>query len=312
MMFSNEELLRKWNNLTYHSNSYTRIDSEHPLEWNIGYENINQKSLLLVSDFEPVKISSSKSIVVAIGQRTDGKWALSLRLIRSEQEDVFIRLCCDLIESSRNQTNNINGLEFVLQRYNQWAKLMEVQQTGLLSEARQKGLVGELHFLQQLILNGKPILDAINGWIGPEGADQDFVYSNGWYEVKTLGIGAKTVSISSLEQFDAKLPGELILYFIDKTSNQDVQGITLNNKVSQIRECILTSNVAYNLFNDKLLRYGYIDIPEYGNKFYRIGGEKRFFVGDDFPRLVKENVPSQVVAVEYQLSIQAIEQWKID
>lgn len=312
MMFSNETLLKKWNNLNYHNNGFIRIDAEHPLEWHIGYESINQKTLLLISNFEPTTIPSSKSILVAVGKRADNKWALSFRLIRNEQEDVFIRLSCDLIESSRNQTNNFQGLEFVLHRYNQWAKLMEVQPTGLLSESQKKGLIGEIIFLQQIISKGIPLISAVRGWIGPEGADQDFVYSDGWHEVKALGMGAKTVSISSLEQLDAELPGELVLYFIDKSTPHDDNGFTLNKKVDETRQCLQNSYLAGNLFNEKLLQYGYIELPEYDSSWYRLRRCEKYVLDHHFPRLVKENVPSQVTTVNYQLSIESIERWKVE
>jgi hypothetical protein len=312
MMLSSEQLYQKWNNLSYHLNGFVRIDSDHPLDWHIGYENIDQKSLLLVSNVEPPNVSSSKSIQVTEGKRVDGKWAIVFKLIRGEQEDVFLRLCLDLIESSRNQSNDENGMEFVAHRYRQWARLMESEHFGILGETLRKGLLGEVHFLQQRILNGTSLFDAVNGWMGPEGADQDFIYSDGWYEVKTVGMGAKTVSISSLEQLDAHLPGELILYFIDKTAKSDPKGFTLNSKISQVREQLETHYVAYELFKEKLLRYGYMELPEYDKQFYRLGGARKYCVDQYFPRLVKDNVPVQVVNAEYKLSIQAIEQWKVE
>lgn len=96
-MITSKVLLDKWNNISHYNLGFVRIDSEHPLEWYIGYENINQKLLLLISDFEPQTVPSSKSILFSKGYRTDSRWAITFRLIRNEQEDVFIRLCCDLI-----------------------------------------------------------------------------------------------------------------------------------------------------------------------------------------------------------------------
>lgn len=310
-MFSNEKLIEKWDDLANHNNSFIRIDAEHPMDWYIGFENFNQKSLLLVSEFEPSTVDSSKSIIVSIRQRADGKWALSFRLIRSEQEEVFIRLCCDLIEASRSQGNDIKGLEYVVHRYCQWTKLMEIQRTGLLSENEIKGLIGEILFLQELIYNGMPLVEAVSGWMGPEGADQDFIYLSKWYEVKVLSIGAKAVSISSLEQLNGPLPGELILYFVDKSAPNDVNGFTLNSRIEQMKKLLQSSHLAFELFNEKLLKYGYIDLPEYGKCFYKIGGNIRYLIDKNFPRLIADNVPAQVLAIKYQLSIEAIRPWKV-
>lgn len=311
-MLSNEELLDKWNSLSFHNGGYVRIDATHPLEWHIGYEDINQKSLLMLSDFEPEPIQSSKSIIFSVGQRADGKWAIIFRLIRKEQEEVFIRLCCDLIESSRNQPNTMIGHSFVISRFKQWSKLMEQQRSGILGESERKGLLGEILFLQRRLSDNISFLDSVSGWMGPEGADQDFYYSNGWYEIKALGLGAKTVAVSSLEQLDAPLPGELVLFYIDKTAPNDSSGFTLNSKVAELRSTLQSSRAASELFNEKLLKYGFIDTREYDEYFYRLGGTNRYRVDLNFPRIVKGIVPAQIAAVKYEVSIQAIESWKID
>jgi hypothetical protein len=310
-MLSNEGLINKWNQLIRHSNGYVRIDADHPLEWHIGYEGINQRSLLLVTANEPIDVESSKSILVSFAKRADGKWALVFKLIREEQEEVYIKLCYDLIESSRGQIDTQNGIEYVLNRYTKWFKLLELQRNGLLSELERRGLLGEICFLQQIIEKEDP-LRAVSSWIGPEGADQDFVDESGWHEVKAPGIGSKTVSISSLEQLDAELPGELILFLIDKTAPNETNAFTLSRKVSELREMVQSNIQALDLVNQKLLQYGYMDMADYEKQWYRLGGTLRYRVDEQFPRLIKSNVRSQIAAASYQLSIQAIEDWKID
>lgn len=311
-MITNETLLLKWNSLTYNANAFVRIDASHPLDWYIGYENINQKVLLLVTEYESETLPSSKSIQVSSGKRIDGNWVLSFKLIRSEQEDVFIRLCTDLIESSRYQSKNSSGLDFVINRYNQWARLMEIYKTGFLSESAQKGLVGELYYLKEVIEGGAPLSVAINGWLGPEKADQDFVFSDGWHEIKVVGLSSDMVSISSLEQFDSPQSGELVIYFLDKTANFDINGFTLYSLVNEIREYLKQSSDAFNNFNGKLLKIGYIDLPEYHKQFYKVGKVNKYKVDSEFPKLVRETVPNQIVKAAYQLSIQAIEPWKVE
>ncbi|MFM9281364.1 PD-(D/E)XK motif protein [Paenibacillus jiagnxiensis] len=226
-MLTNEQLLDKWNNIAQYIKSYVRIDGTHPLDWHIGYEDINQKSLLLVCGYKPEFLPSSKSILSSVGRRGDGKWTMTFRLVRQENEEVFIRLCCDLIESSRNQSNSIQGIGFVAKRYMQWSKLMEQQSSGLLTDSERKGLLGELIHLQKCIMNGVPTHEAVESWMGPEGADQDFIFSATWHEVKATGVGSKTVSISSLEQLKAPYPGELVIYFIDKTAPNSSNSFTL-------------------------------------------------------------------------------------
>lgn len=311
-MLSNQDLINKWNQILRHSNGYVRIDAHHPLEWHIGFEDTNQRSLLLVTANEPSHVESSKSILVSFAKRADGKWALVFKLIREEQEEVYIRLCHDLIESSREQVDTQQGIEYVLDRYIQWFKLLELQRGGLLSEPERKGLLGEICYLQKKIIRGDSLLEAVNSWIGPEGADQDFVDEKGWHEIKAPGIGAKTVSISSLEQLDANLPGELVLFLIDKTAPNEANSFTLSGKVGELRQMVQNNTQALGLVNQKLLQYGYMDIADYEKQWYRLGGTHRYKVDENFPRLIRSNVQSQVADVSYQLSIQGISNWKID
>lgn len=311
-MLTDIDLMNKWNNLPYQSDSYLRVDSEHNIDWYIGYENINQKSLLLIVEDEPSEIPSSKSIEVNIGKRKDSKWAITFRLISSEREEVFIRLCWDLIDSSQKYVNDKVGFNSIITRYNQWAKLMENQNTSLLSEAEKKGLLGELEFIREQIISGSDLNDTIAGWVGPEGADQDFIYSEKWHEIKTTGLSAVTVGISSIEQLDCDLYGELIVYFADPTSPTDKRGITLMGQINEVRSALDINFEAKNLLEEKLLRAGYIDLPEYNKQPFRIEGKKKYRVEDDFPRICRDTIPNEISSLEYKLSIQSLTPWQFD
>lgn len=310
-MLSYEELLNKWNNIqSFDGGGYIRIDSEHPLDIYIGYEDINQKSFLLVADSEPPEVASSKSILAAIGKRHDGRWSLSLRLIKGDQESVYVLLCCDLIESTREASNNDEGMVRLIDRYNQWQKLMEHQSKGYLSEPMRRGLMGELIYIKCRIEAGHDPGTVVSGWIGPEGADQDFIYASGWYEVKAIGIAATSVKISSLQQLQADPPGELVLCMLDKTAPDDLKGFSLKDMVDDIRTRILHNSSAAALFETKLFRYGYIDIKEYGMQKYKFGGLVSYLVDEHFPKLIRSNVSPEITTVSYELGLSGIEPWK--
>lgn len=311
-MLTDKQLKDKWDNLPYQSKSHIRVDAGHLLDWHIGYENLNQKSLLLISKVKPPEVESSKSILFSVGERNNGDWALSLKLIREEQEDVYIRLCLDLIESSRICNNDSAGINFVLNRYNQWAKLMENKNSYLLTASQQKGLLGELQFLEGKINEKRGLQEIVSSWMGPEGADQDFVFSEKWYEIKSIAVSSHSVSISSLEQLDAPLPGELIVNLVDSTSPEDPNGITLRRKVMDIKEALASDINAQNLFEKKLLKVGYIDIPEYDKISYRCVAIKKFNVDNKFPRITRQEIPSEIESLEYKISIPAIKSWEID
>lgn len=311
-MVSSEQLRERWQRFSAQVGGYSRIDAIHPLELYIGYDSLtHQQTLLLISDVDPGQVPSSKSIHVGGGKRLDGRWAVTFSLIRDEQEEVFLQLCCDLIESSRSAGRS--GATFLLERYRRWHKLMQHEGSQLLSQAARKGLVGELIFLQRIINSGISAFDAVSGWVGQEGADRDFVFPWGWHEIKTVGSSAMTVTISSLQQLDAPSPGELVVLHVDLGAPGETGGFSLNEKVNELEALLRTTPAALDLFSDKLFfDRMYLPLSEYDHQRYRMKGLSRYSVDDNFPRLTVKTVPTQIPAANYELSLAAIEPWKVE
>ena len=192
------ELRQKWNSIDYHNGGSLQLAIPHALEWHVRYVTENQKSLVIVSDIPVDSIISSHSIEAGCNQRRDGKYAISFTLVNRGQEDVFISMASDIIEYSKNETTHNAALTKVLRRYAQWLKLLDHKRSTLLSSNAQKGLIAELSFLKETLERGTSPADTLAGWVGPDGADQDFVYADSWHEVKATGVSSMTVTISSI------------------------------------------------------------------------------------------------------------------
>lgn len=306
-----EMLQKQWDGIDYFEKAFLRIDTEHPLEWHIGYISIEKKALLLISNYDMGNVDSSASMAVKRGYReTDNRWTLTFELLRKEQQGVFINFCCDIIEYSRSALNSKEAIKLVIKRYKQWNRLLENQRKGLMDEAVRKGLIAELIYLRKRIEDGDPALEIVQGWVGPDGGDQDFVYSDGWYEIKAVGLSATSVSISSLEQLDNADKGALIVMRIDKCAPEKKEAFSLNSLVQSIKISISSEVDASILFEHKLAQYGYIELPDYSEQKYYFSGYKEYFVDSRFPRIIRKSVPIQVVDAQYSLSILSLEDWK--
>ena len=213
----------------------------------------------------------------------------------------FSILCCDIIEHSRPAANEAEALELVISRYKQWSKLLETQRSGLMDEQRRKGLLGELLFLEQRISSADSVLSAVQGWSGADGADQDFIYPDGWFEVKSIGVSAVSVMISSLEQLDCADAGELVINRIDKAAPDKAGAVSLNDVVRRMSASLIVNSDALDLFRTKLSQYGYIDLQEYSEQKYYCSGTQRYRIDESFPRLTSDNVPTQVIALHYEI-----------
>lgn len=287
------------------SDSYQRVDQSHILDIYIGKNEFNNYTLFLVTETEPKHISSSQLIQIRVGQRHDRKWALSFMLENDNFEELFLRFCDDIIESSRNLSSKKLGAAFVCERYIKWQNMLSKYNNGLLLPFQIKGLIGELYFLRDYLIPMVGSEKAVESWIGPEKADQDFVCDDLWYEVKSTVSGSETVRIASIEQLDTVSEGELVVIYLDKTSYSDERKITLNSIYEEVYNLLPLGPLQAKL-TGILLSLGYYKRIEYDEHNFKFSGIKRYKVGSDFPCLRKSELPASIAHAKYDLALTAI------
>ena len=175
------ELYEKWNSLSPFSDGYLLISDDHPLAFHIGYSGDSQKTFIILNTGEIDQISSSKAVQINNVQLRDDTYALSFLLRYPTLDELFVKLCWDLMDASREADQPLKSL---VNQYKKWQRLLQLIREGLLPASMQKGLIGEMLFLESRIAcDGE--CAAITGWVGPEGSDQDFNYERFWAEIKT-------------------------------------------------------------------------------------------------------------------------------
>lgn len=288
--------------------SFRRVDEDHPLDIYLGRDTSARTSMLLISKSVPMQIYSSHLIGISTGKRVDGAWALSFCLLDNQYQDMFFHFCDDIINATRDIKDKSQGTTFVCLRYLKWQEMLKKNSSGLLSFSEIKGLIGELVFLKEILFDkyGKNV--ALQSWIGPDKADQDFVCADSWYEVKATVSGAATVKISSIEQLDTNNDGELVVVYLDKTSYANPNRITLNSIVDEI-ENNLENGEQRQLLRDILIRQGYIHRNEYDEHGFVCTVINRYLVNQSFPALRKKDIPTAIANSNYSLSLSAIQEF---
>lgn len=288
--------------------SFRRVDENHPLDIYLGKDSSARTSMLLISKASPIQIYSSHLIGVSIGKRADGACALSFSLLDDQYQDMFFHFCDDIVTSTRDIKDKAQGTEFICLRYIKWQEMLKKNSSGLLSFSEIKGLVGELVFLKEVLFDkyGKNV--ALQSWIGPDKADQDFVCPDSWYEVKATVSGAETVKISSIEQLDTDNEGELVIVYLDKTSYANPNRITLNGIVDEIDK-YLENGEQRRLFGDILIRQGYVHRNEYDEYGFVCTIINRYSVTQSFPALRKRDIPTAIANSNYLLSLSAVQSY---
>ena len=303
MKMTYNDFIAKWSQIRKQRNSYLSFGNFHPLNISLGY-GINSRKSLIIEDTGVIEsIPSSFAIQAVNPQLENGIYALEFQLVAEKYEEEFLRLCWDMAESTLNSKNPLQDL---IARYLSWQKLLQYKKDEIMSFERQKGLIGELFFFKKLLEKYNP-KETIAAWQGPEGADQDFVFNNTWAEIKTVAISAEKVKVSSLQQLDQPMEGKLVIYALEKTA-KNVNSVSLPDIVSTIKKQYLSDPLLAERFEIKLFKYGYRQREEefYALNHFRLAWEKTFSVSKEFPRLIKNNVPSEITNCVYEISLPSL------
>lgn len=304
------DFIRKWEDFRNQKGYMQRIDPSHPMDFFIGINEKGYDQLALITTSEPAQMKSSKALEVEKNKRKDGKWATQIASVEIDNQDIFAKLCVDLVEVSYNIQSEKEGLRKVAARFLAWQKLFATIHDTLPISVL-KGLLGEIRFAQYLINKGVSKDDVLQAWQGPDGADRDYVLNERWFEIKSIATGKDKVTISSLNQLEASSRGFLVIINVDESSKTDSEACSVAEEVKRMREVLKDAPEATKLFEEKLISLGYIDKTAYEDIFFRVGDANYYQVDDGFPRLITDNVPLEIVAVRYDLSLVGIAPWKV-
>ncbi len=290
-------------------NSFQRVDPAHLLDLYCGYDQMHRYTLLLVSNTEPQYLTSSKVIDVSVGRRkADSKWTLSFSLVDNDFKELFHRFCDDMIAASQMLKNPACGSDFMCARYISWQEMLSASRGEILSRSEVKGLIGEMLFLRDVLIPKYGKEASLQAWIGPDMADQDFIFPDTWYEVKASTSDAKQVQISSIEQLDCTKEGTLAVLALDRTSALDEHRVTINDLFRELMH-EMEKDTFRTVFSNLLLKMGFYPRPEYDAFIYRLNRMCQYRVDRNFPCLRRANVPGGVVNATWTLALPAIKDW---
>lgn len=288
-------------------NVYLRAFENHPLDLYVGFDSNNHKSLKYRGKFKPIQIQSTTSIEVQqfVGDKYN---TLVFSLLDDSAESLFIQLCQDLANVILDISEQDRGYLALRNRYNQWRRLFVNSSQNLLSEFQIMGLIGELIFLKDYMFERYGLKNAISGWSGPNLTHKDFSYQDIWYEIKTLYDSTSSIKVSSLEQLDSSMDGELVVFKMEKMSSQS-QGIRINNLVDSIVNLIDDIELQ-DLFVDRLLCQGYSIRLEYDTYVFQVKEILFYDVSKCFPKLTRSQVNSAILKATYDISLSGIESFR--
>ncbi|MDY0264239.1 MAG: PD-(D/E)XK motif protein [Sulfurospirillum cavolei] len=219
-----------------------------------------------------------------------------------EYLDVFFTLCKDLIDVVSKESNKNYLIEIIEQRITKWHQFLKLKGRHEFGIEVQMGLFGELQCMLDFVIPQEGIKNAIFSWVGPDFDKQDFLLSKKVLEVKTYKTSkAPIVTISSAYQlYSEEKPLFLIAYGISPSEN----GKTIVELINDIKQYLKEIDYEiYNLFETKLLEYGYFSSESQELYSFLIDSIHAYDIKSEFPKITPIQLHNDILQVKYKIDL---------
>ena len=242
---------------------------------------------------------------------TDDFCELNIYLLDNDLKDIFSLFIQNILEDITESLTENEAITKTLNVISKWKKLFDKINFNGLTIEQQKGLIGELLFFKYLLIKNKTASSILNAWTGADFEDKDFVFGSIGVEIKLTSSKNPKIKITSERQLDAENLRKLFL-ILYTTEEVKENGFSLNSLVQQTRQSIST-NDDRNFFNERLLFVGYReDDREHYNKMYSLKKTFGFTVTNDFPKIIKSQLPLGIYNTSYSIELSAAEKFTLE
>lgn len=295
----------------------TRIDEIKYLNCYAATNRITGQHLYIMSVSKNVVIPELKNYrfkgVAIFTVREEKSTELNIYLLDNDLTDIFLLFIQNILEEIEQSVSESEAITKTLNIISKWKKLFDKINFNGLTLERQKGLIGELYFLNYLLNNERTSAVALNAWTGTEQEFQakDFRLGSIGVEIKFTSSQQPRIKVSSERQLDAENLTELFLVLYSADAVKD-NGISLNSIVEQTRQNISTEEER-NIFNAKLQLNGYLeeDRDNY-DRMYSLKKVFSFAIKSAFPKIVRNDLPLGIYDASYSIEISAVEPFMIE
>ena len=302
-----------WAGLTSHVSmsgpNARRVDADAP--WDFFWARDDGKYALVLRHSAPAIAAADlpklRGVELVARPLSDDNPAIVFRLQDAEQKDLFVQLCQDILAATANAKTEKEAVTLAIARTWRWHHLLRNGRDTRLSLEEQKGLIGELTVLRELLFPVMSKSDAIGSWVGPTGAPKDFEVGGLCIEAKARrGSATPYVSISSEFQLDMTGCTDLFLHVTDVALEpaESKAGRTLDGMVADVAALVSAdSGLAVERLEQLLSAVGYRREDDYSDSHWSIGSVRIFHVREDFPRIASMALPAGVSGVRYSLAL---------
>lgn len=313
---STTDVLSDWKSLIAERSPAKRyFDPSHPLDLLYGADPTGKPVFVMLTSTKPEESPVSRDISMSLAQRSDGRWATSLRLEDSTLFASFSRLCLDLVARSHHSATETDAIKALFKALDEWKLLLRRFRPHRMSLSELRGLVAELWF-------GFTVLSATRGtdvvarsWTGPLKAAQDFTFLDDHLcEVKARRSSATTVGVASVEQLDPGAKSLMLAVVVLDDCDADAAGsFSLIELLYDIRSMEDLSFEGRSRLDKLLLTLGLNESDSYyAETHFTVPGFQEFDVNASFPSIRGATVDGLPVShVRYDLAVDPLARWQL-
>ncbi|KIM07645.1 MAG: hypothetical protein KU29_06520 [Sulfurovum sp. FS06-10] len=299
-----------WNNIERPHKNLNAIlaNKHHLLEFFWGKDSFGNLLFILHTTFNITvikKFPKLNGIQLTLGQ-IEKTYQLILTLTSKNDKDIFYILCMDLLASTKNTNDEKIAIGMLLKRLEKWQYFLKHSQN-IIDKKQLRGLVGELFFIKKYLLKNFDADDTLNFWKAPLQSVQDFELNNMAIEVKTKS-SVNSITISSYEQLFTKL-NKLYIFVITMSdaSKIDKDSFNIYHLIKDIKALIGIENL--DKFNHLLMLYGFMELSEYEELYFKVSFDEFYEVHSDFPRIVE--IPYGIENLTYRVNLDVCKKFLI-
>ena len=294
----------------------TRIEEISHLNCYAATNHITGQHLYIMSVSKNVEIPELKNYrfkgVEIFIVETNDFCELNIYLLDNELKDIFSLFIQNILEDIADSVTEIEAVTKTLNVISKWKKLFDKINFNGLSIEQQKGLIGELLFINYLLEHRKLSTRILNACTGPDFEDKDFVFGGIGIEIKFTSSKYPKIKITNEGQLDTQNLNELFLILY---TAEDVKenGFTLNSLVEQTQAKLSTNIDELKFFNERLMLLGYFEEDkEHYNKMYSLKKTYSYSVSDEFPKIIKSQLPIGVYNTSYFIELSAVQNFTVE
>lgn len=300
------------------SRIYRRLDLKNESGLRLGVITPgNFRELLIQIDknddysFNPPKWVGMRFNIITLDVPEEGIRHISLYLEDPEHNRVFTMVCSDIAETLSRMDSASHRTQELKAILDQWTRFFKFFGPDGLSPMGQRGLYGELTWLELLLETDMDMSVLVESWQGFKRAYYDFELNGRVVEVKTtMTKEPRRVRINNERQLDDRGLDSLYLYVLT-LHKLETGGEMLPELVDKIRKTLKHNSLASNAFDRSLKKAGYFDFHAHNyTSGYVRKKQEIFHVSNGFPRVI--DFSAGVGDISYSITISACSSFLVD